>query len=132
MYSRRSNAETDLSTPPAADVVIYDESCGLCRATVRALRRLDWRGSLRFLPLQDPRTRDWYPDLTPEKLEKYVHVVDARGRRRLGAEAGRYLTRRVPALWPMAPLLHIPGSAPLWHWLYEQISRRRHCLDRPE
>lgn len=122
--------DAECRTQQTGNVVIYDEACRFCRATVRWLRRLDWRHCLAFLPLQDPRTRQWYPDLTAEQLEKYVHVVDSRGRRWKGAWAVRYLTRRVPALWPLAPLFHVPGSMPLWSWLYHQVSQRRHRLDR--
>ncbi len=113
---------------PRADVVIYDGACGLCRGAADWLDRLDRRGRLVFLPLQDPRVRERYPDLSPDDLQQHVYVIDPRGTRRHGAGAVRYLARRLPALWPMAPLLHLPGTMPLWHWLYTQVARRRHLL----
>ena len=36
-----------------------------------------------------------------------------------GAVAVRYLSRRLVLLWPLALLLHVPGSLPLWKSLYE-------------
>jgi predicted DCC family thiol-disulfide oxidoreductase YuxK len=36
----------------AGPVLLYDGECGLCRAVVRLLLRLDHRGRLRFAPLQ--------------------------------------------------------------------------------
>ena len=112
------------------DVVIYDGACRLCRDTARWLHRLDWRGRLTFLPLQDARVAARYPDLTVTELEKHVYIVDDKGRRHKGAGAVRYLARRLPALWVLAPLLHLPGSMPLWKWLYRRISQRRHLPDR--
>jgi len=132
VYPERRRRLPDPGDRPGADVVIYDGSCGLCRGTVRWLDRLDRGGRLAFLPLQDDRVARRYPDLTLRELQKHVHVVDTRGRRRKGAGAVRYLARRLPALWPLAPLLHVPGSMPLWHWLYKQVSRRRHVFDRPK
>ena len=114
---------------PRAEVVIYDATCRLCRSTCRSLERLDRGGRLAFLPLRDERVSQRYPDLSRAELEKHVYVVDSGGRRRSGAGAVRYLSRRLPALWPLAPALHIPGSMPLWRWLYDQVSRRRHALD---
>jgi predicted DCC family thiol-disulfide oxidoreductase YuxK len=38
------------------------------------------------------------------------------------------LSRRLPLLWPLAPLLHLPGTARLWRWMYRQVARRRYRL----
>ena len=122
----------DLPDPdarPRADVVIYDDSCHLCRDSAKLLNRLDWRGRLAFLPLHDPRVAKRYADLSPEELEKHVYVIDTQGNPHKGSAAVRYLARRLVALWMLAPVLHIPGSMPVWRWLYSQISRRRHIFD---
>ncbi|MBN2296023.1 MAG: DUF393 domain-containing protein [Pirellulales bacterium] len=113
-----------------ADVVIYDDSCRLCRDSAELLNRLDWWGRLAFLPLQDPRIGRMYADLTLDELEQHIYVIDSHGRRRKGADAVRYLTRHLAGLWILAPLLHIPGSMPVWRWLYAEISRRRHGYDK--
>jgi predicted DCC family thiol-disulfide oxidoreductase YuxK len=39
---------------PNGPVLLYDGECGLCRAVVRLLLRLDGEGRLRFAPLQGP------------------------------------------------------------------------------
>lgn len=124
---------SDLPDPrrrPDADVVIYDGRCPVCTRSAALLDRLDRDGRLAFLPLQDERVRHRWPDLSHEDLMRQVHVITAGGRRHRGAGAIRYLARRLPALWPTAPLLHVPGSMPLWRWLYRQVSRRRYWLGR--
>ena len=57
-----------------------------------------------------------------------MYVVDQQGRRHGGADAVRYLSRRLPLLWIAAPILHLPGTANLWRWLYRQVAKRRYKL----
>jgi predicted DCC family thiol-disulfide oxidoreductase YuxK len=109
-----------------ADVVIYDGDCPFCRAQVARLARWDGGGRLAFASLHDPWVRDRFPDLSREQLMQQMYVVTRDGRRYAGAEGVRYLTRRLPRLWLLAPLLHIPFSLPIWQWIYRRIARRRY------
>jgi predicted DCC family thiol-disulfide oxidoreductase YuxK len=43
-------------------------------------------------------------------------------------EAVRYLSRRLPLLWPLAVPLHVPGSLPIWERLYRFIARNRYRI----
>lgn len=125
-------SHTDLTDPdqnPTADVVIFDGECNFCRAQVGHLSRLDRFGNrLSFISLHDPRVAERYPDLTHDQLMEQMYVVDQAGRRHGGADAVRYLSRRLPLLWVLAPILHIPGTARLWRWLYGQVAKRRYKL----
>ncbi len=119
----------DLPSPhdaPQADVVIFDGQCRFCRGQVERLHRWDGKQRLAFLSLHDPLVEERYPDLTHEQLMDQMYVIDAEHRRHGGAEAARYLTRRLPRLWILAPLMHIPGSLPLWRWCYKQVAKRRY------
>ena len=122
----------DLADPDTlsdADVVIYDGQCNFCRSQVTNLRRLDCCGNrLSFLSLHDPRVAQRYPDLSHDDLMEQMYVVDRRDRRHGGADAVRYLSRRLPLLWVVAPILHIPGTARLWRWMYKQVAKRRYKL----
>src|SRR5262245_26003398 len=129
MSTAAATAPNRLPTPqerPAADVVIYDGNCRICTAQVRKLDWWDCQGKLAYLSLHDPEVARTYPDLTHEMLMEQMYVVDQQGRRHGGAAAIRYLTRRLRRLWWLAPLLHIPGSLPVWQWLYAQVARRRY------
>ncbi len=57
-----------------------------------------------------------------------MFVVDRRNRTHGGADAVRYLSRRLPLLWIAAPILHLPGSARFWRWIYAQVAARRYRL----
>lgn len=122
-----------LPTPderPEADVVIYDGDCRFCSASVRRLAWFDRGGRLAFLSLHDPLVQQRYSDLTHEQLMEQMYVIDRHGGRHAGAAGFRYLTRRLPLLWPLAPLMHIPFSMPLWHWMYRQVARRRYLFGK--
>ncbi|QEF96293.1 hypothetical protein Mal15_03200 [Stieleria maiorica] len=125
----RENGLPDPAELPGADVVIYDGDCKFCIGQVKNLRRLDCCGGrLSFLSLHDPRVAERYPDLTYDQLMAQMYVVDSQGRRHGGGDAVRYLSRRLPLLWPAAPILHLPGTANLWRWAYNQVAKRRYKL----
>jgi predicted DCC family thiol-disulfide oxidoreductase YuxK len=111
---------------PHGHVVIFDGHCKFCQGQVARLARFDSRGVLAFLSLHDPEVPLRYPDLSHDQLMEQMYVVDSQGRRHAGAEAFRFLTRKLPWLWPLAPFLHIPGSLPVWQWAYRQVARRRY------
>ncbi|MCU0710266.1 MAG: DUF393 domain-containing protein [Pirellula sp.] len=92
------------------------------------LRRIDTRGRLRFVSLHEPSVAIDYPDLSREQLMEQMWVIDPQGGRHGGAYALRYLSRILPLLWPIAPLLHVPGMMPVWSWIYQQVARRRYAI----
>jgi predicted DCC family thiol-disulfide oxidoreductase YuxK len=117
-------------------LVIFDGQCRFCRGQVERLARWDRWGRLAFLSLHDPRVVGWLPDVSHDQLMRNLYLVDRRGRRHVGAAAFRYLSRKLPWLWLLAPWLHLPGSLPLWQWVYRQFADRRyqwgktdHCPD---
>jgi predicted DCC family thiol-disulfide oxidoreductase YuxK len=117
---------------PDASVVIFDGQCKICRAQIARLARLDRGGRLAYLSLHDPAVRERYPDLTHDQLMQDMYVVDRKGRRHRGAAAVRYLSGRLPRLWPLAPLLYLPCTLPLWQWLYRQVANRRYRFGRAD
>ncbi|MEI8228496.1 MAG: DUF393 domain-containing protein [Planctomycetota bacterium] len=112
-------------TTPARDTVLYDGQCRFCRSQIALLRRLDLGGSLHFTSLHDPAVPEVFPELSRDDLLAQMYVIDTAGRARGGAEAVRYLSRKLPLLWPLAVLLHIPGTLPLWQALYRFVARNR-------
>jgi predicted DCC family thiol-disulfide oxidoreductase YuxK len=58
-----------------------------------------------------------------------MHVLSADGRRVYhGFAALRWLAWRLPLLWPVAPLLYVPGVAGLGQRLYLWVARNRFRL----
>ena len=98
-----------LPTPeenPSADIVIYDGHCKFCTGQVQNLARWDRSGKrLAFISLHDPDVARRFPDLSYDQLMKEMYLVDQTGRRHAGAAAFRYLTTRLPRLYPLAPIM---------------------------
>jgi predicted DCC family thiol-disulfide oxidoreductase YuxK len=122
-------AATALPSPaerPDADVVIYDGDCGICSAQVRKLPFWDAQHRLSYLSLHDAEVTRRWPDVSHERLMQEMLIVDRKGQRYWGPEAVRYLTRRLPRLWPAAPVAYFPGSMLLWRPLYRWVARNRY------
>ncbi|MCA9123761.1 MAG: DUF393 domain-containing protein [Planctomycetaceae bacterium] len=117
-----------LEEHPNADVVIFDGNCNFCRGQVERLARWDRGGRLAFVSLHDPLVAQRYPDLTHDQLMEQMYLVDQSGQRYGGAAAFRYLSRKLPRLWLLAPLMHLPFTLPLWQWCYRQVAKRRYKI----
>ncbi|RMF42100.1 MAG: DUF393 domain-containing protein [Planctomycetota bacterium] len=120
----------DLPDPdahPQRDIVIWDGRCRFCRQQVERLEKFSG-GRLAYLSLHDPRVAARFPELTHEQLMEQMWVVTRDGQMAGGADAVRVLSRRLPRLWWLAPLLHLPGAMPLWRWLYRWFARRRYRI----
>ena len=113
---------------PSRDTVLYDGQCRFCRGQIAILRKLDLSGGLQFTSLHDPSVVVDFPEVSRADLLEEMFVVDRRGRVWRGAGAVRYLSRRLVLLWPLALLLHVPGSMPLWQWLYRVVARNRYRI----
>ena len=129
--ARTASVPVELPSPadrPDADVVIFDGACNFCRGQVGRLARWDRAGRLAFVSLHDPIVAQRYPDLTHDQMMRQMYLVDRAGNRHGGAAAFRYLTRKMPRLWLLVPLLHIPFTLPLWQWCYGQVAMRRYKI----
>ncbi len=112
---------------PGVPVVIYDGHCAFCRDQVRRLHR--WSGKrLAFVSLHDPIVSQRFPELSHDALMQQMYVVSPDGRAHGGADAIRFLSRYLPKLWWLCPLVHIPFSRPLVQWGYDWIARRRYQI----
>jgi predicted DCC family thiol-disulfide oxidoreductase YuxK len=111
-----------------ATIVVIDGKCRFCLAQMRLLRLVDLFRQLRFVSLHDEVVSELVPGMSPRELMEKMVVRTGNGSVYTGALAVRCLFRKLPLLWWGAPLLHLPGSLPLWNWAYEQIARRRYLL----
>ena len=110
---------------PSRDTVLYDGQCRFCRSQIALLRTVDVTGRLECTSLHDPGVARDFPEIAPEDLHRQMYVVDTHGIARGGADAVRYLSRRLVLLWPLALILHVPGTMPIWKRLYAFVARHR-------
>ncbi|MFL5243623.1 MAG: thiol-disulfide oxidoreductase DCC family protein [Gemmataceae bacterium] len=111
-------------------IVLFDGQCPLCLKSVAALRRLDWLHRLHPQNARDlatlPRRE---PPLEPDRLLQEMHLLTPDGREIYhGFEAFRWMAWRLPLLWPLAPLLYLPGMKAFGQRVYLWIARNRFRL----
>lgn len=107
----------------ASPTVLYDGACRFCVKSVGLLRKLDWFGRLRYADMRQV-TID-LPSIPADEMLDQMHVLPGNAAPRHGFDAIRWLAWRLPALWPIAPLLCIPGVPQFGQRLYLWIARNR-------
>jgi predicted DCC family thiol-disulfide oxidoreductase YuxK len=108
--------------------VLYDGQCAFCRKSVELLRRLDWLGRLSYVNARDSSRLPAGAPLEPARLLEEMHVLTPDRHVYHGFGALRWLAWRLPLLWPLAPLLYIPGVPALGQHLYLWVARNRFRL----
>lgn len=117
--------------------LIYDGACGFCRAALARLRALDPTGRLEPVDFRVQEPQQIHPDLTLEACRSKLHLLETDGRLTGGFHAFRRLTLALPMLWPLAPLMNLPGleriGAPVYDWVsrnrYNLLHRSQSCRD---
>jgi predicted DCC family thiol-disulfide oxidoreductase YuxK len=120
-----------MTLPPGKSaVLLFDGDCPLCQRSVAILKKLDWFKKIHY---QNARLTDELPQtdppLRPQQLLEEMHLVPRRGHPIYrGFGAFRWMAWRLPALWPLAPILYIPGIPWLGRRAYRWIARNRFKL----
>jgi len=123
---------TETSTEIDADkaVVLYDGQCRLCQRSIAMLRRLDWRKRLAYRDARDPS--GWPTSPRPLEMDRLLfemHVVTPdRSSVYAGFDAFRWIAARLPLLWPVVPLLYVPGVPTLGRRVYLWVAKNRYNL----
>ena len=81
-----------------------------------------------FLSLHEPSVQVDFKQLKHEDLMQEMHIVDRENHVYAGAESVKYIVRKLPVLWIIAPLIYFPGTAPIWRALYRFIARNRYRI----
>jgi predicted DCC family thiol-disulfide oxidoreductase YuxK len=115
--------------------VLFDGRCVFCRKSIFVLQILDHLRRLSFVNFYDAAKRKQIaPEIPLENLQKAMHVMVPPTTYKLqptnyqGFDAFRVLCWHLPALWPLAPLLYLPGVPWIGRATYGIIARRRHTL----
>jgi predicted DCC family thiol-disulfide oxidoreductase YuxK len=106
--------------------VLYDDRCAVCTSVAR---RLESREGVSLAPIRSARGTELLRDLPPLERDASLHVVDAAGVRRSGADAFPGLARRFRGGRPAAWLLErFPDAGTR---AYALVARKRMLLSRP-
>lgn len=119
----------DLAASAGPLTVVYDRDCGVCRETVRVLRRWDRESRFEFMPLQTAATcgRPLLAQLAAEgHLADAVHVIDeATGRVVSGGHAALAILDALPGGWLLRPWAALPPTAAAADVVYRVAARHR-------
>jgi predicted DCC family thiol-disulfide oxidoreductase YuxK len=122
--------------------VLYDSLCPLCCRIVRLLACFDLFTRLEFLDFRRLDLNDYNRrlglNLASRDLEEEMSVI-FRGQVYRGFYGYRRIASALPALWPLAPWLFLPGLSSLGALVYGYVARHRlkflwgdsHCPVQP-
>ncbi|OGJ68241.1 hypothetical protein A3B61_03690 [Candidatus Peribacteria bacterium RIFCSPLOWO2_01_FULL_53_10] len=91
---------------------------------------LDHLHHVRAVNFRDPKLRKEHaPDIALKDLDRSMHITMSSGNFS-GFDAFRKLTWHLPTLWPLIPLLYLPGIPPIGRFVYARIAASRNrCGD---
>ena len=92
-------------------LVLYDEECPLCRASVRAILRLAPGGAIEAIGLRSARAARLIPEEGAEERLEAFHLIAPTGQRWKGGAALPPLFEVLAPLRPMAWLLRRSAAA---------------------
>jgi predicted DCC family thiol-disulfide oxidoreductase YuxK len=108
--------------------LIYDGGCGFCRASLARIQALDPTGRIEAVDFRSADVANLNAALTPEACHARIHLLEPNGRLTGGFDAFRRLSLRLPLLWPLAPLLNLPGLGLIGAPVYDWVARNRFRL----
>ncbi|MDA1209240.1 MAG: DCC1-like thiol-disulfide oxidoreductase family protein [bacterium] len=110
--------------------LLFDGHCGLCQRSVCFLHQMDSLGRLDFVDFHDEKRRKKIdPTLKFADLDKAMHMKTVDGRTEKGFDGFRMISWDIIWLWPIAPLLYIPGIPVIGRRIYAEIAKRRRKCD---
>ncbi len=112
-------------TPPAWTVV-YDGKCPLCVRSMTTLDAFDLRQRIAYVDLEDRADFEALAaNISAAEARHAMHVLGPDGTLDRGYDAWVALAGPIPLLWPLRPLLAIPGVGKLGAVIYDAVARRR-------
>ena len=110
--------------------LLYDGRCGFCLASVKRLLALDLFGYVEPIDFHTvPEVSSLHPSLTPERCHSRMQLLEP-GRLTEGFASFRRMSVKLPLLWPLTPLLHLPGMGGIGTRVYDWVATRRFLFHR--
>lgn len=107
--------------------VYYDGACDLCVTSVNGIRRLGWLDPIVFVDVSDRAAFERLePELDWQAAMRAMHVRAPDGSVHAGYHGFRALLKTMPLLWPLRPLLALPGVTAIGERVYAWVARTRY------
>ncbi len=109
--------------------LIYDGRCGFCLESVRRVATLDVFGRLEPIDFHGVADlRAIHPSLDRARCQSRMQGVEPYGRITEGFEAFRRISVRLVLLWPLVPLLYLPGVRWIGVRVYDWVAAHRYLF----
>jgi predicted DCC family thiol-disulfide oxidoreductase YuxK len=105
-------------------LVVYDQDCGVCQASVAWAKKRDRKGVLQFVGNDAAKLP---AGVTREETAHTVIVLDGE-RKLVRAEATARILRELPRWAPLGALLGAPGLRRVANWSYDKFAQNRHRI----
>ena len=114
-----------VASPSSKPVLIFDGDCNFCRRWISRWREATGE-RVEYIPFQDPRVAERFPELPRAQCEQAVQLIDADGSVTSAAEAVfRALAVAPRHRWPLWLYQHMPGVAPATESCYLLVATHR-------
>jgi predicted DCC family thiol-disulfide oxidoreductase YuxK len=114
----------------AALTVLYDGNCGLCRASVARLRKIDRGSRTELVDLHEPSVPARFPQVNREEAMRLMQAVDPDGKVYSGVDAWARIGQALPGWKLIAWLLLVPGIHLVAGQIYAFVARNRYRWNR--
>jgi predicted DCC family thiol-disulfide oxidoreductase YuxK len=115
-------------TPRRDHPILYDDDCGFCKLSVRALLRLDRDERLRPVAIQSDEGQRLLTEVPAEQRLESAHLVTPGGQVISGGAAAKYVARLLPGGRVPARALHrYPAATDA---AYRWVARNRSTFGR--
>ena len=116
---------TRIAKAPARPLLVWDGDCNFCHFWVRQIRHRTG-DAVEYIPYQDARIADLFPEIQREQFETAVQLALPDGRLLSGAEAiFAALSAHGHLRWPYVLYRRVPGVAWVSELAYRFVASHR-------
>ena len=106
-------------------VLIYDDSCAMCRTWAERVRHWDRYHRIELVPSHGAEVGSRFPWIVRERLDAAMQLVEPNGTTHEGAGAAEALLRVLPLGRLLAWTFWVPGARAIAARVYRAIAARR-------
>src|SRR5580698_9142753 len=114
-----------VAQPPSKPLLVFDGDCHFCGLWIRLCRQLTGE-AVEYLPSQDPRIAEQFPEIPRQLFDAAVQFISTDGVVYSGAEAVfRTLAYNPSWEWPRHVYAFSPSFANFTEWAYRCVAENR-------
>jgi predicted DCC family thiol-disulfide oxidoreductase YuxK len=119
-----------VATPPPKPLLVFDGNCNFCTLWIRRWQQITG-DAVDYLPSQDANVAIQFPEISRERFQTSVQLIETDGAVYSGAEAVfRLLAKNPKRQWPLRAYESSPASANITEWAYRFVARHRIFFSR--